>query len=121
MELSVFDIQYKPRLVIRSQALADLIIECILSNKDTQKNPPILEDELASHNPPWILHVDGSSTILMSKASIILTTLKGMTIEFALRFTFLEINNEVEYEAPIIILKLTEELDILKLRVFSDS
>ena len=57
----------------------------------------------------------------MSGPSIILTALEGMTIEYALRFAFLATKNEAEYEALIVDLKLDKELNILKLRFFSDS
>ena len=49
---------------------------------------------------------------------IILTSLKGEAVEYALNFAFLASNNEAEYEAPLISLKL--ELKVQKLQVFSD-
>ena len=42
-------------------------------------------------------------------------------IKYALQFAFLTLNNEVEYEALIVGLKFAKELDIPKLKVFSDS
>ena len=42
-------------------------------------------------------------------------------IEYALRFTFLASNNEMEYEALITSLRLAKELRITWLKIFSDS
>ena len=56
----------------------------------------------------------------MSRASIILITLDGMVVEYVLRFTFPTSNNEAEYEALIIGLKLAKELEAHKLKVFND-
>ena len=120
IELSEFDIQYKSRLVIKSQALVDFVIECTISDEGTTKRQETTpKDKATAYDWPWILHVD-ASTALVSGACIILTTPEGMTIEYAFWFTFSATNNEAEYEALIVGLKLTEELNIPKLRVFSD-
>ena len=42
-------------------------------------------------------------------------------LEYALRFKFKASNNEVEYEALIIGLKLAKEVRVKRLKVFSDS
>ena len=49
-----------------------------------------------------------------------LLALQG-TIEYTLRFAFFASNNEAKYEALLIDLKLATELEVLELRVFSDS
>ena len=65
--------------------------------------------------------MDGSSTTSMSGASIILTSLDGMMVEYALWFTFPASNNEAEYEALITGLTLAKELGAKELKAFSDS
>ena len=65
--------------------------------------------------------MDGSSTPSASGAGIILSNPEGGTIEYALYFAFLALNNEVEHKALIISLKLVAELKVSELRVFSDS
>ena len=48
VELSEFDIQYKPRLTIKSQALADFIAKCTIPDEDpdTQREP--IEEDTSS-------------------------------------------------------------------------
>ena len=49
--------------------------------------------------PIWKLSVDGASNAQGSGAGLILTSPKGIDIEYALRFGFHASNNEAEYEA----------------------
>ena len=122
VELSKFDIQYKPHSAIKLQTLADFVIECAISDEGTTKRQETtLKDEPTSYDRPWILYVDGSLTTLMSEAGIILITLDGMVVDYALWFTFLTSNNEMAHEALITSLKLTKELEVHRLKVFSDS
>ncbi|KAK3025470.1 hypothetical protein RJ639_040208 [Escallonia herrerae] len=92
VELGEFDIQYKPHTAIKAQALADFIVECTLP-----EDPPQLV--ISEVTDPWNLYVDGSSAVGSSGAGIILISLEGFTIEYALRFGFQASNNEAEYEA----------------------
>ncbi|KAL0319761.1 UNVERIFIED_CONTAM: hypothetical protein Sradi_5237600 [Sesamum radiatum] len=73
---------------IKAQALADFVSEVAGA-------PP---DE-TSRNEKWLLHVDGSSTIQRSGASILITSPEGEDLEFAIKFGFKASNNEAEYEA----------------------
>lgn len=36
----------------------------------------------------WMLHMDGASNLLSCEASLILTTLKGVVVEYVLKFHF---------------------------------
>ena len=56
----------------------------------------------------WILYVDGSSNSQGSSAGPILTTPTPdqVRIEYALYFSFLASNNEIEYEASLAGLRL---------------
>ena len=101
--------------------LADFIAECTILDEapDAQDQSALNDTSLSAR--PWILHVDGSSIPSVSGVGIILTNSKGKTIEYALHFIFSASNNEAEYEALIIGLKLASVLKISKLWVFSDS
>lgn len=60
VELSEFDIKYSPRLLIRVQALADFVVECIVEkSSDEDENRQLIpvdqEDRI------WTLYVDGCS------------------------------------------------------------
>ncbi|KAK3029110.1 hypothetical protein RJ639_039254 [Escallonia herrerae] len=56
VELGEFDIRYKPRVIIKAQALSDFVVECTM--------PEDLPQLILSKAPdPWLLYVDGSSKI----------------------------------------------------------
>ena len=66
IKLSEFHIEYKPRMVIKAQALADFVVEFtheavlepeVVSSKVETPKPRKLDDHLSK----WMLFVDGSS------------------------------------------------------------
>ena len=71
--------------------------------------------------PIWRLSVDGAANAQGSGADLILTSLEGIDIEYALRFWFRASNNEVEYEAVIAGLNLAHSMEVDQLEVCSDS
>ncbi|XP_072085105.1 uncharacterized protein [Arachis hypogaea] len=106
VELSEFDLKYEAQTVIKSQYLAYFVDEYIESPGD-----------LAT----WSLYVDRSSNKVESEAGVILKSDQGTRIELSLRFKFLASNNQVEYEALLVSLKLAKEVEAERLIVFSDS
>lgn len=68
-----------------------------------------------------ILHVDGTSNLQRSKTGLILTNSEGIVIKYVLCFLFKVINNQSEYEALLVGLKLVKGLGVKCLRVFIDS
>ena len=100
IELSEFDIRYKPKTAIKGQVLGDFVMEFTpieLAQTTHEK------DDL----PIWKLSVDGASNAQGSGAGLILTSPELIDIEYALRFRFHASNNEAEYEAVIVGLNLT--------------
>ena len=114
IELSEFDIRYKPKTAIKWQVLADFVME--FTSAEPAKSAQTVTDL-----PIWKLSVDGASNAQGSGASLILTSLEGIGIEYALRFGFRTSNNEAEYEAVIAGLNLTHSLEVDQLEVCSDS
>ena len=114
IELSEFDIRYKPKTAIKGQILADFVMEFTSAEPtekaQTETNPSI-----------WKLSVDGASNAQGSGAGLILTSPEGIDIEYALRFRFCTSNNEAEYEAVIAGLNLAHSLEVDQLEVYSDS
>ena len=114
IELSEFDIQYKPKTAIKGQILADFVMEFAPVEL---AEPAQSGDDL----PIWKLSIDGASNAQGSGACLILTSPEGIDIEYALRFGFHASNNEAEYEAVIAGLNLAHSLEVDQLEVYSDS
>lgn len=78
------DVSYRPRTAIKGQVLADFLAE-------------LTPTEVVNSEIKWTLHVDGSSTASFSGVGLLLTTPKGLQIEYAIRLGFNTTNNEAEY------------------------
>ena len=114
IELSEFDIKYKPKTTVKGQVLADFVME-FTSTK------PAKDAQTTTDLTIWKLSVDGFSNAQGSEAGLILTSPEGIDIEYALRFGFHASNNEAEYEAVIAGLNLTHSLEVDQLEIYSDS
>ena len=99
---------------LKGQVLSDFVIEF---TPIELAEPTRSEDDLLI----WKLSVDGASNAQGSGAGLILTSPKGIDIEYALRFGFHASNNEAEYEAVIAGLNLAHSLEVDQLEVHSDS
>ena len=69
IELSEFDIQYRPRTAMKGQAVADFIAEFTLA-----------EDQLEEVREQWKIYTDGSSNRRTGGAGVVIKTLRGDTI-----------------------------------------
>ena len=114
IELSEFDIRYKPRTAVKGQILADFIMEFApeQSTEATQLEPDL---------PIWRLFFDEAANAQGSGAGLILTSLDGIDMEYALRFDFQGSNNEAEYEVVIAKLNLAHFMEADQLEVSNDS
>ena len=67
LELSEFDIRYKPKMTIKGQVLVDFVVEFtpIELSEDTRATPDL---------PMWKLFVDGAANAQGSGAGLILTS-----------------------------------------------
>ncbi|XP_074362731.1 uncharacterized protein LOC141703008 [Apium graveolens] len=82
-----------------------------------------IDPERRNDNNPgaWALKVDGSSINERSGAGLILKSPEGFTIQTAISFGFAATNNQAEYEALIVGLKVAKTLRIQDLKIYSDS
>ncbi|KAL0373730.1 UNVERIFIED_CONTAM: hypothetical protein Sradi_3288700 [Sesamum radiatum] len=80
-----------------------------------------ISQEKTSEEEPWTLHVEGSSTTKGSGAAIVITSHQGEDMGFPIRFDFKASNNEVEYEALVLGMRMTQDAGALHLITYSDS
>ncbi|GKV32747.1 hypothetical protein SLEP1_g41332 [Rubroshorea leprosula] len=74
VELSEYDLKFRPRTTIKGQAVADFLVECTsITNK-----------EKAPEHPVWVLYVDGAANIEGSGAGAVLLGPDGFKSEHAL-------------------------------------
>ena len=97
IELSEFDIQYRPRTAIKGRVVVDFIAEFTHD-----------EDKGAEEPSQWSVHTDGSSNRQVGGAGVVLLSPKGDVIECIIRLDFPTTNNEAEYEALVASLDLAK-------------
>lgn len=93
IELGEHDIQYKPRVSIKGQAVADFIVEMAENTQDVSTDVPIVSENPSSDSPflpdkQWTLFVDGASSTDGSGAGLLLCDPTGVELTYALRFDF---------------------------------
>ncbi|XP_075659066.1 uncharacterized protein LOC142628925 [Castanea sativa] len=110
VELSEFDIQYRPCTAIKGQVVADFIAE--FTNVESQG---------AREYPQWNIHTDGSSNKQAGEAGIVLRSLEGDKIECMVRLDFPMTNNEAEYEALVMGLDLAKAARATSVIIHCDS
>ena len=79
IELSEFDIRYRPKTTIKGQVLADFIMEFTSTE-------PARDAQATTDLSTWKLSINGASNAQGSGAGLILTSPEGIDIEYALRF-----------------------------------
>ncbi|KAJ9544334.1 hypothetical protein OSB04_024041 [Centaurea solstitialis] len=115
--LNGFDIEFKPKTAIKSQALANFVAEF------SPRLEPTTCDEIVTiqDNQPWLLYVDGTSNIRGAGVGVILKSSQGGNIVYSIRCEFKATNNEAEYEALIVGLNIAYKLGAKHLDERSDS
>ncbi|XP_019159001.1 PREDICTED: uncharacterized protein LOC109155798 [Ipomoea nil] len=110
IELTQYGIEYQPRPSIKSQALADFLVECTAGEDDkistSEKGP----------GEWWEMHADGAASRQHCGGGVMLITPEGFRLYYALSYLFQTSNNEAEYEAV-----LAKTLGADRLRIKTDS
>ena len=110
LELSEFDVQYRPQTTIKGQIVADFIAEY------TQP-----EERGAGGQKLWSIHTDGSSNQHSGGVGVVILTLEGDKIECMIRLDFPTTNNEAEYEALVAGLDLAKAAGVENMIIHCDS
>ncbi|KAG7583597.1 Ribonuclease H domain [Arabidopsis suecica] len=110
VELSEYDIEYKSRVSMKAQVLADFLTE--LPVQGTPEQPK---------NRTWKLYVDGSSSKQGSGVGIKLESPTSEILEQSFRLLFNASNNEAQYEALIAGLRLAQGVGAEEVVAYCDS
>ena len=110
LELMGHNIRYVPHTTIKSQALADFIAEWM----EVQLPTPNIAHKY------WTMYFDGSVMAPGSGAGVVLISLDGSRLRYAIRLHFSASNNATEYEALINGLYIAIELGSTWLYVHGD-
>ena len=114
VELSEFDLSYRPRGAIKAQALAEFVVD------RAEPGEEILEEQPMEQEKPegvWLVMVDGSCGEQGSGAGVVIQSPEGTEIKFEFQLT----NNQVEYEAFITGLGLAHALRAERVEIRADS
>jgi ribonuclease HI len=111
IELAAHTIQYKPRMTIKSQIIADFFADW----GEHQYLP------LAPDSTHWRMHFDGSKLLGGLGAGVVLTSPKGDKLQYVLQMHFRASNNIAEYEALVHGLKMAKEIGIWRILCFGYS
>jgi ribonuclease HI len=111
VELSMYDIVYKPRIAIKAHALSNFVADW------TEVQSPPKERELEY----WTINFDGSLQLQGAGAEILVTSPKGESFKYILKMHFSASNNATEYEALLHCLRIATALKIRQLKVLRDS
>jgi len=112
-QLGSFDIRYRPRNSMKRQVLANFIAEF------SPKNDGKIICNVGSR--PWKVFVDGASSAMGVGAGIVIITPTGIRLEHSFRLGFKASNNEAEYEAFLVGLRIVLCLDTRDMEIYSDS
>ena len=110
IELSEFDIQYRPRIAIKGQIVADFIAEFTSD-----------EDKGAKKSPLWSIHTDKSSNRQDGGVGVVLLSPEGNMVECMVRLNFPTTNNEAEYKALVVGLDLAKVAGATSVVIYCDS
>ena len=108
IELLPFDMTYKPRRAINSQALADFVAEWTEAE---------LPKEYGTYSN-WVMYFDGSKMLAGLGAGVVLTTPTGDVVQYVLQILYTDSNNAAEYEALLHGLRMAVSMGIQCLEVW---
>src|SRR5215210_336740 len=111
IELAPYTPQYERRYAIKSQALADFLVDWA----EVQYTPPLPDINY------WRMHFDGSKTKNGLGAEVVLTSPKRDQLKYVLQIHFPASNNVAEYEALVHGLKVAKEIGIRRIECLGDS
>ena len=110
IELSKFDIQYRPCIAIKGQVVTDFIVE--FTNG---------EDKGADEYPQWSIHTDETSNRQAEVVGVILLSPEGDLIKCMVCLDLPTTNNKAEYEILVAGLDLAKVAGAVRVILYCDS
>ena len=110
VELSKFDIQYRPRTARKGQVVADFIAKFTLG-----------DSQGVEEKRQWSVYTDGSSNRQAEGVGVMIQTPEGDEIRCMIRLDFPTTNNEAKYEALVAGLDLAKAARAKNVVVHCDS
>jgi hypothetical protein len=111
VELGALNVDFTPRKVIKSQALANFVAEW---TKIQQPRP----DAILDH---WKMYFDGSLKLGEASTGVLFISLDGKQLKYVLKILWQATNNYAVYEALIHWVRVDISLRITRLLVYGDS
>ena len=108
VELSKYEIRYKPKTTIKGQALANFLVKMVDEGNEGE-------------TLIWTLHMDRALSSKGSRAGVIFEKEGEIITELLVKFDFLESNNQAEYEALIARLQLAANIGAILFTICSYS
>jgi ribonuclease HI len=123
VELAEFELDFVPCHVVKSQVLANFIVDWTLSasplegsdDSEPERRAPIFT------GPHWTLFFDGSSLKQGASAGVLLLAPHGDQFKYMVHLDFKATNNMSEYEALLFVLSTTLSLGVRQLLMKGDS
>ncbi|XP_075655270.1 uncharacterized protein LOC142625515 [Castanea sativa] len=108
VELCQFDVDYRPKTTIKTQALAHFVAEFTMADQDPELDY-------------WTVYTDGSSASGMGGVGVVHLSPKKDILRYGVQLQFPATNNEVEYEVVLMGLRIAKALGARNLKLNSDS
>ncbi|XP_022013900.1 uncharacterized protein LOC110913371 [Helianthus annuus] len=120
IELGALDIEYRKRTAIKGQVIADFLAE--IPEGETILDPAIQDiPESSTARQTWKLYTDGSSSGKGSGAGLMLISPDEVRLMYALRFDSECSNNEAEYEALLVGLRMAQSMGTTRVDAYVNS
>ncbi|GKD47004.1 reverse transcriptase domain-containing protein, partial [Tanacetum coccineum] len=120
VELGAYNITYIPRNTVKGQVLADFLIETLIEVKGRKKEVcNISNEEMAM--AVWTLYTERASSKKDAGVRLVLMNPMRLEYTYALCLNFESFNNEAEYEALLVGLKIAQKIKVRALNVKVDS
>ncbi|KAI3794811.1 hypothetical protein L1987_37450 [Smallanthus sonchifolius] len=114
-------LEYKSRTAVKGQVIADFLAE-IPEGRETKITCDPVIATIHDETPQWwCLYTDGASSVEGSGAGLMLLSIEGVEITYAIKLNFKSTNNKAEYEALLAGLRMAVTMKAQYIQAHVDS